>query len=115
MRYRAYVDRAMEELITNAPARLSDILRPLIELGLHHEQQHQELVLMDIKHAFSINPLLPSYAQAMEREPSTAPPPEWVAYPGGLYEIGMTARASPLTMKARAIASGWSRSRWQTG
>ena len=43
---------------------------------------------MDIKHAFSINPLLPAYAPPMERAASPAPIVEWLAYPGGLYEIG---------------------------
>jgi ergothioneine biosynthesis protein EgtB len=57
-RYRAHVDRAMHELLDDPAAeeRLS-----LLELGLHHEQQHQELLLMDIKHVLSCNPLLPAY------------------------------------------------------
>ena len=53
--YRAHVDAAMD----GALAR--DDLRDAILLGLHHEQQHQELILTDIKHAFFCNPLLPAY------------------------------------------------------
>ncbi|MBI1361559.1 MAG: ergothioneine biosynthesis protein EgtB [Alphaproteobacteria bacterium] len=86
--YRSHVDAAMATLIEEASPKTWDMIHPLIELGLNHEQQHQELILMDIKHAFSINPLLPAYAPAMKRDPAPAPPLEWVAFPGGLYEIG---------------------------
>ncbi len=62
----------------------------LVELGIHHEQQHQELLLTDLLHAFSKNPLAPVYSPP----PPTAParpepkPTEWRARPGGLVEIG---------------------------
>ena len=55
--YRGHVDRAMLEACTD------EKLHDLIALGLHHEQQHQELILTDIKHAFFCNPLLPAYRQ----------------------------------------------------
>jgi ergothioneine biosynthesis protein EgtB len=59
----------------------------LIELGLHHEQQHQELILMDIKHALSLNPLLPAYAP--ERSPATSGAPlRWLECEGGLVGLG---------------------------
>jgi ergothioneine biosynthesis protein EgtB len=59
--YRAAVDRSIDELSEAlAPAAL-DAVAPLLELGRHLEQQHQELLLMDIKHVFSCNPLLPAY------------------------------------------------------
>ena len=54
-RYRAHVDDAMHDLIERCP----DEAAPLIELGLHHEQQHQELLLMDIKHVLHCNPTDP--------------------------------------------------------
>src|SRR5215475_9264959 len=60
-RYRAVVEAAIMNLLADAaPAALSEIV-PLIELGLHHEQQHQELMLTDIMHAFSENPIAPVY------------------------------------------------------
>lgn len=61
--YRAHVDAAMDSLMASAACAQA---APLIELGLHHEQQHQELILMDIKHVFGSNSLAPAYA---------APPP----------------------------------------
>src|SRR6202011_3344498 len=64
-------------------------IAPLIELGLHHEQQHQELILMDIKHVFSVNPLLPAYqAPRPYGLPSGPPVPAWVEFSAGLEEIG---------------------------
>ena len=59
--YRAAVDRALDDLIDGADANLLATILPLLELGTNHEQQHQELLLMDIKHVFSCNPLLPAY------------------------------------------------------
>jgi hypothetical protein len=59
--YRHYVDELMLELLDRADERKLDTLGPRITLGLNHEQQHQELMLTDIKHVFSQNPLLPIY------------------------------------------------------
>src|SRR6266851_1877325 len=62
---------------------------PRFERGLNHEQQHQELILMDIKHVFSVNPLLPAYqAPRPYALPSPVAGPGWVAFAGGLHEIG---------------------------
>ena len=58
--YRRHVDRHMEGLLDKEPD-LDPQLREVIQLGLHHEQQHQELVLTDLKHAFGCNPLDPAY------------------------------------------------------
>src|SRR5229473_870899 len=59
--YRAHVDAAVEALVADAPADvLAEVLR-ILEVGLHHEQQHQELILTDILHAFSENPTWPAY------------------------------------------------------
>jgi ergothioneine biosynthesis protein EgtB len=80
--YRRHVDAAMAQIC--AHGRLAD----LIALGLNHEQQHQELLLTDIKHAFSCNPLLPAYAQA---HPSLVDEPaslEWIEHEGGAVDIG---------------------------
>ncbi len=59
--YRAAVDRSLDELLDQADDALLEQLVPLLELGTHHEQQHQELLLMDIKHVFSCNPMRPVY------------------------------------------------------
>src|SRR5215471_10243553 len=59
--YRDHVSAGVARLIERAAEPAWAEAAPLIELGLHHEQQHQELILMDIKHVFSINPLLPAY------------------------------------------------------
>lgn len=59
--YRAHVDAAIVALIETADAAALDTIGPLIEVGLNHEQQHQELMLTDVLHAFSCNPIHPSY------------------------------------------------------
>ncbi|MBF7013310.1 ergothioneine biosynthesis protein EgtB [Novosphingobium resinovorum] len=80
--YRAHVD-AHVELLLDRPE-----LAALIELGLNHEQQHQELMLTDVKHALSLNPLAPAYAPLLERGASPAAPVEWQSQEGGRYRIG---------------------------
>jgi ergothioneine biosynthesis protein EgtB len=86
--YRDHVDGAMARLIDGMAVEAWSEAAPLIELGLHHEQQHQELILMDIKHVFSINPLLPAYQPPRRRAPANATPLDWVGFAGGLHEIG---------------------------
>ena len=84
--YRAHVDEAMTELLSGSgdPA-----LQFLVELGLNHEQQHQELILTDIKHVFSINPLGPALVeQAPGIRSSAVPSLGWRNYTGGIREIG---------------------------
>lgn len=83
MAYRDHVDAAMEDAISCHEAQL----RQALMLGLHHEEQHQELILTDIKHAFFANPLLPSYTHEAP-VPMAAMEPAWRAHPGGLVEIG---------------------------
>jgi ergothioneine biosynthesis protein EgtB len=85
-RYRAYVDRAMDDLFA-APLTVEAAAR--IELGVHHEQQHQELLLMDIKHNFACNPLLPAYHLPRE-EPGLmrSADLEWVAFDESVHGIG---------------------------
>ena len=79
--YRAHVDDAMIETCAD------ESLHDAILLGLHHEQQHQELILSDIKHAFFPNPLLPAYG-AKQPAPRPAQELEWLDHPGGLSLIG---------------------------
>ena len=91
--YRAHVDQEMERLLArpvdDEPARR-------IILGLNHEQQHQELALTDIKHAFFSNPLHPSYAAGplSEERDIAAPKLEWHTFDGGLIEIGYPLQAA---------------------
>ncbi len=66
------------------PAEAGD----LIELGLHHEQQHQELILTDVKHLLSRNPAKPAYQKQWPLTPITARKRGWVSVAAGLYEIG---------------------------
>jgi ergothioneine biosynthesis protein EgtB len=89
-RYRAHVDEAMATLIASAGATAwRDDIAPLFELGLNHEEQHQELILMDIKHVLSLNPLDPVYAPAPAAVPrNTLPDVQFVAFEGGLRQIG---------------------------
>ncbi|MDB5899136.1 MAG: hypothetical protein JWP41_2738 [Ramlibacter sp.] len=89
--YRAHVDRAVEQLIVGADGDAWTLLGPLLELGLHHEQQHQELILTDVLHALSCNPLLPAYAAGAPQGLRLAghrPALQWLAGPSGALEIG---------------------------
>ncbi len=85
--YRAHVDRAMIQLFAILPEQPQ--LGDLITLGLHHEQQHQELLLTDIKHILALNPLHPVYRDDLQPQSIAADSTfEWLKYPGGLYSIG---------------------------
>jgi len=88
--YRDYVDQHLDRLLQTRGARPE--IESLIEMGLHHEQQHQELILMDVKHLFSCNPLKPAYR---ERSPHPGPFSQvgegelkFHSWPEGIYEIG---------------------------
>ena len=83
--YRHHVDEAMLRLVQQAE---DGPVADLLELGLHHEQQHQELMLTDIKHVFSVNPLRPVYRPRTAQATGDTPAAEWIAFGGGLHEIG---------------------------
>lgn len=86
LHYRAQVDAAIERLLEGDVPE--EALRR-IELGLHHEEQHQELLLTDIKHALYTNPLQPAYLASEEELTNAAPAPlQFIQYEGGLVEIG---------------------------
>lgn len=87
--YRQHVDDAIARFIVGAPQSVWTAARDILELGWNHEQQHQELLLTDIKHALFQNPLLPSYRADVAAAPTRASPPlAWRAFGGGLHEIG---------------------------
>jgi ergothioneine biosynthesis protein EgtB len=86
-RYRTHVDAAMAELV--ASRETSAATAWLVELGVQHEQQHQELLLMDAKHVLSCNPLLPAYDPSCAFEPAPAAGAlTWTEHPGGTVEAG---------------------------
>src|SRR5688572_21085361 len=80
--YRRYVD---EQLIA---ATLPEPSKTLLELGLHHEQQHQELILTDLKHLLSRNPLKPAYQKQWPLTEIRPRARSWIGFAGGLHEIG---------------------------
>jgi len=87
--YRAQVDQAMVELIERCSEHDWPEVRSRIALGLNHEQQHQELFFMDLKHHFWANPLLPAYRDDLPIIPTAdARPLGWVEGEEGLVEIG---------------------------
>ena len=87
--YRAHVDEAMQALIASADDAAWAAAGSLVELGLQHEQQHQELILTDILHALWCNPLLPAYEAHEAHALRLAPPPlRWVQGPEGAVRIG---------------------------
>src|SRR6266566_3412435 len=62
-RYRASIDSNIDSLLSDADEKLLDEIEPILVLGIHHEQQHQELLITDIKHVFAQNPLYPVFRQ----------------------------------------------------
>lgn len=87
--YRAHIDEHMRRLLRDAAGtELMETLQPLVEIGLHHEQQHQELMLTDIKHVFWVNPLRPAYRPHQEQASKSLPAANWIAFNAGIREIG---------------------------
>lgn len=87
-RYRNEIDSLMEDWLGSADEGAIAALAPVIVLGLNHEQQHQELILTDLKHAFAANPLRPIY---LDREPTpigATAPMTWTEYPEGVRWVG---------------------------
>ncbi len=86
LEYRAHVNQHMARLFDSA---MTAELEPVVELGLNHEQQHQELMLTDVKHLFAQNPLLPEFRPG-SGAPSGAPagPLGWAGFEEGVYWVG---------------------------
>ncbi|MBL6959042.1 MAG: ergothioneine biosynthesis protein EgtB [Rhodospirillales bacterium] len=87
-RYRRHVDDAMARLIDTASEDLWAEIAPLVELGLNHEQQHQELLLTDILHLFSLNPLKPAFQPYRPAPARQTAELGWAEFEGGLMETG---------------------------
>src|SRR5262249_49907339 len=86
--YRAHVDAAVERLIAGAAdSELAQIAR-VLEIGLHHEQQHQELLLTDILHVFAQNPIAPAYQSDWQPPCARFPAATLADLPAGIHTIG---------------------------
>ena len=99
--YRQQVDAAVQRFIGSACPAVWDVAASALRLGLHHEQQHQELLLTDILHAFSLNPLRPAYAETRPPEAAPASPgpadvdaDAWLAFDGGPVAVGHAGTAN---------------------
>ena len=110
--YRARVDEEIAEALERGmPDGIADIL----ELGLHHEQQHQELLVTDVKHAFAQNPLRPAYRpEPPRRAGAPAPALSWLERPAGVHALGAAGAGftfdterprHPVAVPAHALAS----------
>ncbi|SRR5579883_649781 len=86
-RYREHVDRGMRRLLHDGGPATAEICERFV-LGVNHEQQHQELLLTDLKHAFASNPLRPSYHESRPRPAQSLLSQQWIDYPGGLCWVG---------------------------
>jgi ergothioneine biosynthesis protein EgtB len=86
--YRKYVDKKVTEFIENCTEAQLIEFGPVIEIGINHEQQHQELMLTDIKHVFSMNPLHPVYIEKNTSPVNYIPKTSYINFDEGVYEIG---------------------------
>ena len=88
-RYRGHVDALVVDLLRRGALGADELA--VLEVGLHHEQQHQELLLTDVKHGFSVNAMRPAYIDSRRPvERIVAPPMRWWRHAGGKAEIGHT-------------------------
>jgi len=87
--YRAHIDRHMKDLLGSGDVALRSRIAPVLEVGLNHEQQHQELMLTDIKHVFSCNPINPVFRK-VEPLGRRAQPGEmgWMSWDEDMHDIG---------------------------
>jgi ergothioneine biosynthesis protein EgtB len=91
--YRAAIDEHVHTFLDRASDQVFEKVRGTMILGLHHEQQHQELIVTDIKHALASNPLRPVYREGDDRASQVALPPlGWIAFEPGLRMIGNEGR-----------------------
>jgi ergothioneine biosynthesis protein EgtB len=88
IKYRKHVDEAMALMIAAVDDAKLAVIAPLIELGLNHEQQHQELIVTDIKHVLAGQHEMPAIRPAAKPSPSGVAAMDFIAFDGGLIEIG---------------------------
>jgi ergothioneine biosynthesis protein EgtB len=96
-RYRASIDSHIDDLLSSADEKLVDEIEPILILGIHHEQQHQELLVTDIKHVFAQNPLYPVFRHSRDsapRRPDAAArcPYQFIDFEEKIVEIGHDGR-----------------------
>jgi ergothioneine biosynthesis protein EgtB len=87
MAYRQHIDAAMEQLLSKV-VELSPQALALAELGLNHEQQHQELMLTDALHLLSCHPMLPAYDASFARPLANPAAMQWISIEDGLHTLG---------------------------
>ena len=86
--YRHYLDQTMQRWLDSADELTLERIEPLVVLGLNHEQQHQELMLTDIKHVFWMNPLRPAFRPDKPMLKPVGGVPEWRQFEAGIYSVG---------------------------
>ncbi len=86
--YRKYVNEHIIDLLDKADEEQFKKYAPVIEIGINHEQQHQELMLTDIKHVFSINPIYPVYSAKEVSPTENVPQIKWIEFEEGIYDVG---------------------------
>ena len=99
-RYRVSIDSHIDDLLSDADEKLLDEIEPIVVLGIHHEQQHQELLVTDIKHVFAQNPLYPVFREGrdaalprkLSRDGAARRPYQFVEFQEAIVEIGHAGR-----------------------
>jgi len=86
--FREHVDRAMERFFADASGSVYHKYEFIAEVGLNHEEQHQELILTDIKHVLASNPLRPAYRKDLSAAPGEDARLGWTPFAGGMVEVG---------------------------
>ncbi|MEM1118653.1 MAG: ergothioneine biosynthesis protein EgtB, partial [Bacteroidota bacterium] len=97
--YRHHVDAAMAAFLADFDEAEHPRVADVVEVGLHHEQQHQELMVTDLKHVFSVNPLRPAYRERVHLQADDPGALGWRRFEAGLHEIGTEAGGA--TSRAR--------------
>ena len=115
-RYRASIDSHIDNLLSKADEKLLDEIEPILILGFHHEQQHQELLVTDIKHVFAQNPLYPVFREAktgrrgaLRRRTHRVRPSSFIDFEEAIVQIGHDGRRIRLRQRRTAASSAGTR------